>query len=95
MSNRKVTELLLQLKSAKAHGKNNIRVKPHLVRHDLRNCLLEGRDQETITRKDGRSRVTWVFVVLTVKFFKLKLKHTLINNLATGSHAAFKLARYL
>ena len=28
MSNRKVIELLLQLKSAKAHGKNYIKVKP-------------------------------------------------------------------
>ena len=40
MSNRKVIELLLQLKSPKAHGKNDIKVKPHLVRHLLRNCLL-------------------------------------------------------
>ena len=40
MSNRKVTELLLQLKSAKAHGKNYIKIKPYLVRHLLRNCLL-------------------------------------------------------
>ena len=39
MSNRKVIELLVQLKSAKAHGKNYIKVKPHLVRHLLRNCL--------------------------------------------------------
>ena len=39
MSNRKVIELLLQLKSARAHGKNYIKVKPHLVRHLLRNCL--------------------------------------------------------
>ena len=38
-SNRNV-ELLLQLKSAKAHGKNYIRVKTHLVRHLLRDCLL-------------------------------------------------------
>ena len=40
MSTRNVIELLLQLKSAKAHGKNYIRVKTHLVRHLLRNCLL-------------------------------------------------------
>ena len=40
MSNRKVIELLLQLKSAKSHGKNYIKVRPHLVRHLLRNCLL-------------------------------------------------------
>ena len=33
MSNRKVIELLLQLKSAKAHSKNYIKVKPYLVRH--------------------------------------------------------------
>ena len=39
MSNGKVIELLLQLKSAKAHGKNYMKVKPHLVRHLLRNCL--------------------------------------------------------
>ena len=41
MSNRKVVELLLQLKSAKAHGKNYVKVKPHLVRHLLRNCLFD------------------------------------------------------
>ena len=40
MSNRKVIELLLQLKSEKAYGKNYIKVKPHLVRHLLRNRLL-------------------------------------------------------
>ena len=40
MSNQKVIVLLLQLKSAKAHGKNYIKVKPHLVRHLLRNGLL-------------------------------------------------------
>ena len=39
MSNRKVIELFLQLKSAKAHGKNYIKVKLPLVRHRLRNCL--------------------------------------------------------
>ena len=39
MSNRKVIELVLQLNSAKAHGKNYIKVKPHLVRNLLRNCL--------------------------------------------------------
>ena len=37
ISNRKVIELLLQLKSAKAHGKNYIKVKPHIVHHLLRN----------------------------------------------------------
>ena len=40
MSNGKVTELLLQLKSAKAHGKNYMKVKPQLIRHRLRNRLL-------------------------------------------------------
>ena len=40
MSNRKVIDLLLQLKSAKAHVKNYIKVKLHLVRHLLRNRLL-------------------------------------------------------
>ena len=39
MSNRKVIELVLQLNSAKAHGKNYITVKPYLVRHLLRNRL--------------------------------------------------------
>ena len=39
ISNRNVIELLLQLKSAKAHGKTYIRVKAHLVRHLLRNRL--------------------------------------------------------
>ena len=33
MSNRKVIELLLQVKSAKAHGKNYIKVRPPLVLH--------------------------------------------------------------
>ena len=40
MSNRNVTELILQLKNAKAHGKNYIKIKAHLVRHLLRNRLL-------------------------------------------------------
>ena len=40
MSNRKVIEHLLQLKSSKAHGTNYIKVKPHLVRHLLRNYLI-------------------------------------------------------
>ena len=35
----KVIELVLQLKSAKVHGKNYIKVKPHLVRHLLHNRL--------------------------------------------------------
>ena len=39
MSNRKVIKLLLQLKSAKAHGKNHTKVRQPLVRHLLRNCL--------------------------------------------------------
>ena len=45
MSNRNVIELLLQLKSAKAHGKNYIKVKAHLVWHLLHNrlfCHLQG-----------------------------------------------------
>ena len=40
MLNHKVIKLLLQLKSVKAYSKNYIKVKPHLVRHLLRNCLL-------------------------------------------------------
>ena len=43
MSDRKVIEPLSQLKSAKTHAKNYIKVKPHLVRHLLRNCLLQPR----------------------------------------------------
>ena len=39
LSNHKVIELLLQLKSAKDHG-NYIKVKRHLVCHLLRNRLL-------------------------------------------------------
>ena len=39
MSNREVIELLLQLKSAKTHGKNYIKVKPPMVRHLLRSRL--------------------------------------------------------
>ena len=45
LSNRKVIEFLLQLKSAKAHGKNYKKVKPHLVRHLLRKCLLLKHDR--------------------------------------------------
>ena len=37
MSNRNVIELLLQLKSAKAHVKDYMKLKPHPVRHLLRN----------------------------------------------------------
>ena len=39
ISNGKVIELVLQLKSAKAHGKNYIKIKPHMVRHFQRNRL--------------------------------------------------------
>ena len=48
MSNCKVIELLLQLKSEKAHGRHYIKVKPHLVRHLLRNHLfsVHSRQQE-------------------------------------------------
>ena len=40
MSNRKGIELLLQLKSAKAHSKNYIKVKQDLVHLFLGNCPL-------------------------------------------------------
>ena len=40
MTNRKAIELLLQIKSAKAHGKNHIKVKPLPVRHLLRDRVL-------------------------------------------------------
>ena len=40
MSNRKVIKFLLQLKSVKAHGKNYIRVKAHLVHHLFSDRLL-------------------------------------------------------
>ena len=46
ISNRIVIELLLQLKSAKDHGKNYIKVKPLLVSHLLRNRLFLRRDLE-------------------------------------------------
>ena len=41
VSNRNVIELLLQLKSAKVHGKNYIKGRQHLVGYLLRNRLLE------------------------------------------------------
>ena len=41
MSNRKIIELLLQLKSVKAHGKDYIKIKPRLVRHLLHNRPFE------------------------------------------------------
>ena len=40
MSNRKVIELLLQLKNAKDHGENYIKVKQQLIRYLMRNRLL-------------------------------------------------------
>ena len=43
MSNRKVIELFLQLKSAKDHGESYIKVKAHLVRHLLCNRLFSAR----------------------------------------------------
>ena len=51
MSTRKVIELLLKLKSVKAHGKSYIKVKPHLVRHLLRNSILY---------IDQRGALSWV-----------------------------------
>ena len=45
MSNRKVIDLVLHLKSAKAHGNNYIKVKPHLARHLLRNRLSKAGSQ--------------------------------------------------
>ena len=54
LSNRKVIELPLQFKSAKAHGKNHIKVKPHVVCHLLRNCLLSRcRQMMSIFRKNN------------------------------------------
>ena len=47
MSNREVIELLLQLMNAKDHGKNYIKVKPHLQR----NCLLFLQDQASVGRR--------------------------------------------
>ena len=41
MSNGKVIELLLQLKGAKTHGTNYIKVRPPLVRHLSRNRPLK------------------------------------------------------
>ena len=40
LSNHKVIELFLQLKGAKAHGKNCIKVLSHLALHLFRNRLL-------------------------------------------------------
>ena len=37
ISNRNVIELLLLLKNVKVNGGNYMRVKAHLIRHDLRN----------------------------------------------------------
>ena len=58
MSNRKVTELLLQLKRAKDHGKNYIKVKPHLVRHFLRNCLLHLENRPGHGIKNIRNKIS-------------------------------------
>ena len=80
MSNRKVIELLLQLKSAKAHGKNYIKVKPHLVRHLLHNCLLKLREtQQMITLKMAEQRRFDFCIVFTMSFCALELKQFLIT----------------
>ena len=56
MSNRKVIiNRLLQLKSAKAYGKNYLKVKPHLVHHLLRNRLLEGLLMESACKADNEN----------------------------------------
>ena len=53
MSNRKVIELLLQLMIAKGHGKNCIKViKPHLVRHRLRNRQFSYTTQATVWKSN-------------------------------------------
>ena len=52
-------ELLLQLKSAKAHGKKYIKVKPHIVLHLFCNCLFEiytRQFSESLWRGTGRIR---------------------------------------
>ena len=69
MSNRKVIELLLQLKSAKAHGKNCTKVKPHLVGHLLRNCLL---DQLPLVRSDFHETLQGVPIDEYLQLFYLK-----------------------
>ena len=48
MLNCKVIELLLQLKCSKDHGKNYIKVKPHLVRHQLQNNQLQNQVKEEL-----------------------------------------------
>ena len=53
MSNRKVIELPLQLKSAKARGKNYIKVKPHLIRHLLRNRLFINEQDALLNKTIG------------------------------------------
>ena len=72
MSNRKVIELLLQLKSAKAHGKNYIKVKPHLVRHLLRNRIFPSRDFDDAVSCFVSSTL---LIVFTCRGFQ-KLAHT-------------------
>ena len=57
MSNRKVIELLLQSKSAKAHGRTYIKVKPHLVCHLLRIRLLS-RSRRARFAYAGMSEIT-------------------------------------
>ena len=63
MSNCKVIELLLHLKSAKAHGKKYIKVKLPLARHLLRNCLFtEYTLRPLSTRRNFPRGATFSFV---------------------------------
>ena len=64
MSNRKDIERPLQLKSAKAHGKNYIKVKPHLVRLFCLQGLQTIYDRSTKTHSEG------TFTIKPTKFAK-------------------------
>ena len=78
MSNRKVIELVLQLKSTKAHGKNYMKVKPHLVRHLLRNSLFHQNATFFLGMEDSKQ----VLVILLVSLVGIEMREgeTIIRN---------------
>ena len=70
MSNCKVIDLVLQLKSAKAHGKNYVKVKPHLVSHFLRNHLF---DLPCFLKKDLRQITEFLHLMEKTHFSQYEI----------------------
>ena len=83
MSNRNVIELLLQLKSARAHGKNYVRVKAHLVGHLLRNRLFMA-----LNARESGGGNEWKMVKITLL---IRLCQIYSKKLPKRSFSSFKI----